>query len=87
VIAHPVQLGGQVPGYPFSQYWGPPAGGAHATRELRNWRAHGVAFVIFPHAVRSWFDYYEGLTTALESSGRRVVERPEFTAFEVAVHS
>lgn len=65
------------------QYWGPPADGATAIRELRRLQDAGAEFIVFARYGFWWLEYYADFADHLRRHGQPILSNDRFIAFRL----
>jgi SAM-dependent methyltransferase len=65
------------------QYWGPPADGSTAIRELERLRQRGASFIVFGWPAFWWLDNYVELRCHLRTEFRCVLENDRLIVFDL----
>lgn len=65
------------------QYWGPPADGEAAVREVEHVRAAGADYLAFAWPAFWWLEYYPGLNRHLRAHSRCVLENDRLVLFDL----
>jgi hypothetical protein len=82
-VANSWKFGRPVPAQGSGRYWGPPADGAAAIRELQNLRESGTNVVVFTGDIFWWLDYYEGMRDYLAANARCLHQDERFIVFDL----
>ena len=64
-------------------YWGPPADGSTAVRELERMRTEGAQFIVFVWSTRWWLEHYPELQRCLDTQFRCVRENECVAVFSL----